>query len=344
MRRRGHRQPVRVGLGDPAIDLHERGALAVDRDLHLNVANGPAEEQPGRLAVQQQLELVLAVGREVVRDDRAAARAERRALDAILLRLRSRHVVRRRGRIGRRIADRDAAHVRRRAHVALHHRRRRRLHVGDVVEAGADRVSRQIGADVDVESEERPDRGRVFGAVEPLEHAASGIRLRRGRGVEPRFERRDDRQARRGRRLQRAFLRHQAGAQLADHLLAELRVLADFRDVELLERQLAFLREVVVTLEAVFFEECPGVGCRAGRTGHLLARCGRDAGRKGVRRGASCRMTGQAGSKRHRGAQHRRDEKGQGKPSHWSHGYRIKVTPPSAQFTRTIDQSIEWKC
>ena len=39
----------------------------------------------------------------------------------------------------------------------------------------ADRVGGQIGADVDVESEERPNRGRVLGAIEPLERATPRV-------------------------------------------------------------------------------------------------------------------------------------------------------------------------
>jgi hypothetical protein len=50
------------------------------------------------------------------------------------------------------------------AHVALQHGCRGCLHVGDVVEAGADRVGRQVGVDVDLEPEERADRRRVLGA------------------------------------------------------------------------------------------------------------------------------------------------------------------------------------
>ena len=72
-------------VSPPAVDLEQRGALAVDRDFHLDVADRAAEEQPGGFAVEQQLELVFAVGGEVVRDDRAAARAERRALDTSFL-------------------------------------------------------------------------------------------------------------------------------------------------------------------------------------------------------------------------------------------------------------------
>ena len=52
------------------------------------------------------------------------------------------------------IADREAADLAGRAQVALHQRRRERLHVGDVVEAVADRVGRQEGVDVDVDAEQ----------------------------------------------------------------------------------------------------------------------------------------------------------------------------------------------
>ena len=164
-----NRSPSGSASAQPPVDLHQRGAFAIDRHFHLDIADGAAEQRPGRLAVQQQLELVFAVGGEVVGDDGAAAGAERRAVEAVLLRARARDVVGHRGGVGGRIADGEAADVRRRTHVALHRRRRRHLHVGDVVEAGADGVGGQEGVDVDVESEQRFDRRGVLGAIQALE-------------------------------------------------------------------------------------------------------------------------------------------------------------------------------
>ena len=97
------------------------------------------------------LELVGAVGRERVHERRAAARAERRALDVAHLVFGRRHAVGR-GR-GRRcaIADREAADLTGGAQVALRQRRRKRLRVGDVVEALAHRVGRKKRGHVHVD-------------------------------------------------------------------------------------------------------------------------------------------------------------------------------------------------
>jgi hypothetical protein len=141
--------------------------------------------------------------------------------------------------------------MRRRAQVALHHRRRRHLHVGDVVEARADRVGGQIFADVDVQSKERPNRSRVLRAIEPLEGATPRVAVRRGDGVESRLERGDECTARSRIGFPRSFLGwHQAGAQLADDLLRNVRTLGGLRDVKRGERQLTALHFVVVAADA----------------------------------------------------------------------------------------------
>ena len=74
------------------------------------------------------------------------------------------------------IADREPADLARRAQVALEQRRRERLHVGDVVEALAERVGRQERGDVDVEREQIVHGARVLGAVQTLERPPARIR------------------------------------------------------------------------------------------------------------------------------------------------------------------------
>ena len=290
---------------DPAVDLHERGARAVDRDFHLDLADRAAEQRARGLAVQQQLELVVTVGEEVVRDDDSAARAKGRAFDAFLLRLRARHFVRRRARVSRGVADDRARDVGRRAQVALHHRRRRHLDVRDVVEARADRVRRQIFRHVDVDAEHRLDRGRVFRAVEPLEGPATGIR-RGGRGVERGLERRHEPHAGSAIRLRLALGRHQTRAQLANHLLGGRRVIGGVRDVELVERHLALQVVVVVTAAAVFANGVVGGETRRGG--------GRGRFEKHVRKW--CGHAGRARAHRQDCEEHRRHTH-----NHWSlHG------------------------
>ena len=80
-RRRLERQ-ARGRLRHARVDVENRLALAVDRNLDLLAGVGPAEQHAARVGVELDLEDVVAVGREGVRTDEAAARAERRALDA----------------------------------------------------------------------------------------------------------------------------------------------------------------------------------------------------------------------------------------------------------------------
>ncbi len=87
-------QTRRVGFRNPSIDLHHTDAFTVDGHFHLDRTHCAAEKRAGGLAVQQELELVFAVRRKVVRHHRAPARAERRAVQAILLRAGAGHVVR----------------------------------------------------------------------------------------------------------------------------------------------------------------------------------------------------------------------------------------------------------
>ena len=165
---------LRIGLAHARVEIEQRDALAVDRDLDLflevvgghRVAAGEAAE---RLVVQRRLEHVVAVGRERVHDRHAAARAHRRAVDAAHLRRGARNLVGdRRGR-GVAIADREAADLAGRAQVAVHQRRREALRVGDVVEAVADRVGRQVGRHVDVDVQQVAHRVLILGAVQALE-------------------------------------------------------------------------------------------------------------------------------------------------------------------------------
>jgi hypothetical protein len=99
---------VRIGLAHLGVDLDERLALAVDRDLELLALDGAAEELPGRDRVQHQPEAVVAVRREVVDRRDPAARAERRARDVLVLRRRAIDAVRRLARPRGGIAQRQA--------------------------------------------------------------------------------------------------------------------------------------------------------------------------------------------------------------------------------------------
>ena len=127
-------------------------------------------------------------GNVCITDD-AAARAERRAFDVLHLRAGARHLVGGFGGAGLRVADRERADAARGAQVAFHQRRREVLRVGDVVEAGADRVGRQERVTSTSRSNMPAHRARVLGAVQALERTTAGIGIERGRLIEPRFHR-----------------------------------------------------------------------------------------------------------------------------------------------------------
>ena len=177
-------------------DLGRVHFLAVDRDderlglflaLDAGVAFFDAAHQP---AVQ----LVEAIGGEHVAHHRAAARAERQAVDVAQLRELAADPVL--GRAGRRglVADRHRADALRDQQVALEQQRRRAQRRGDVVEAEVGAVARQQLVDVDVERQQIADGVAVLGAVQPVHDvlARRGLALplpieRRG---QPRRERR----------------------------------------------------------------------------------------------------------------------------------------------------------
>ena len=149
---------VRIRFAHARVDLEHRDALAVDRHFEQLALDRAAEQLAGRDRVQLHAEAVVAVRRERVHRRDAAARAERRAFDVMHLRAGARHLVGELRRAGLRIADGQRADAARGAQVAFHQRRRERLRVGDVVEAGADRVGRQERVDVDVDRQQRAHR------------------------------------------------------------------------------------------------------------------------------------------------------------------------------------------
>ena len=119
----------------------------------------------------------------------AAARAERQAVEAVVLRQRRPSIVTGidvGGIVA--IADRQAADLLRRRQIALEQRRRDLQHVGDVVEAVARIVGRQQRRDVDVGDVERQQVAHgvlVFGAVQPVERPVPpGFGCSRARAIE----------------------------------------------------------------------------------------------------------------------------------------------------------------
>ena len=278
--RRLDAQAGRVALAHPAIELEERNALAVDRDLHAGDAGREPEELTVRARVHVELEDVLAVRREVVGHRDAAARAEGGALDVADLRDGLRDLVDGRGRRGVDVPDRVPAHLGRGPHVALEQRGREDLRVRDVVEVVAERLGRQVGGRVDPDAEELLDRGLVLRPVETLEGAAARIRVPAGDLVEAVLEAPGEQGERVLRRTAHAGGRHHAGPQLVDHPLGDLGGGLRSGRVEALQGEVAAQTALVVAADAVLLDHAVEVGRRDVRGG-----CGPRGGRMQERAG-----------------------------------------------------------
>ncbi len=219
------RRHVRVGhrVVFLAADGREEHALAVDRDLDV-VRPLEARHVADDVAHEEHVEGVLAVEREVVMDQDAAARAERQSLDVLRLGEIRRRAVDRRDRVRVGVADRERRDFRRGGQVLLEQRRRHAQDVRDVVEAVALVVGRQKLGGVDVEREQLAHRVAVFGAVQTADRGVAGVRmLPRGR-VETLLEVRDEAVVGLLVGMRLAGRGHHAAAELTRDLLPDLGV------------------------------------------------------------------------------------------------------------------------
>ena len=161
----------------PRVDVEQRHAIAVDRNLDLLAARGAAVQLSGRNAVEHHAEGVLAVCRKDVHHGRAATSANWRARHVPQLRRGARHFVDHAGWRRRGVANRVAADLGRRTQIPFKHRRRKRLHVGDVVEA-VQMVSGGSSADTSTSMPSSPSIAAAYSA-----------RLKRWKGRRPGFGR-----------------------------------------------------------------------------------------------------------------------------------------------------------
>ncbi len=135
------RAAVAGRVRDFLVPIEQLHPLAVDRDLEL-LALDAAQDRLEVTGDALHLEGILAVGRELILDQDAAAGSERQPLDVIVLRGVRGHVehgLRR----SRHIANRQTADLSRSRQVRLHQRRRHRQRPRDVVEAARRIVGRQ---------------------------------------------------------------------------------------------------------------------------------------------------------------------------------------------------------
>ena len=156
-------------------------ALAVDDQLELLAGNEAAD------AEVLDRELVLAVGREVVAHQHAAARAERQPLDVLVLR---RVAGREVGGFDRRlpVADGHAGDARRGRRIGLEQRRRDRQRARRCCRSRARIVGRQKRRDVDLEVQQVANGVRVLGPVQAMQDDGAGIDARRGVAIDLRFQ------------------------------------------------------------------------------------------------------------------------------------------------------------
>ncbi len=199
--------------------------------------------------------------------DMPAARAEGRALDVAHLRFELRNAVGRRGRARAAIADRQPADLTGRAQIAFEQRRREALRVGDVVEAVAVGVGRQVERGIDVEVEQV-----LHGRARTRRASAAGRDASPDSGARPPPDRAAPRAPRwnavssRGVGPLRAGRRHHPGRQLAHDLLRNLGRVGRARRVEAGQRQPAGLAAVAVAPDAITLHHGPvGLGCRRRR-------------------------------------------------------------------------------
>ena len=251
------RQVEAVGIGrvHPAIDVEQRRAHAVHRDLDLfrrfrGVQGGAAVavERAGGLVIERDAEAVVAVRGERVLDREPAARAERGAFHLLALRHPAWHVEGDLAGRGAPVTDRQPADLRGGGQVRLHQGGREQLRVGDVVEVRALRIERQVVAGIDVERQQIADRLRILGPIQPLERPSSR-RYRLGL-VHLRFERLGER-GQHGRIGAAApGRRHLPGPELANHLLGGVAIGGGVVNGVTLEREVAGLGAVAVTSHA----------------------------------------------------------------------------------------------
>ena len=243
-------------------------------------------------------------------DQGAAARAERQPLEVPLLRKVRRHVIDlHRGR-RRRAPDRRATDLARRGQVAVDERRRHPERGRDVVEPVARIVGRQQLRRVHLHGEQIANRVGVLGAVQAMEHGRrAGVGVERGGAVQPGLE-----------PARKAFVRlairtrppqrgHQAGPELAHHLLPHLGTRRHAVHVQKVQRQAGGLQRLVVAGDAVPVEQQPlrGPGrCRRAGAGLLRVRAGLLQTGAGLPRARSVQLRRQQQSQRARHRQRRR--------------------------------------
>ena len=218
-----------------AADGGDEDARAVDRDLDLMRMLETADRlEVG--AVERQRKVILGVEREVVVDDQAPDRSERKTFDVLVLRSVLPDAVGVRAWRDRR-SDGERADPISSHEIPFEQCRRRAQEIGVVVESERRVVRRNQRRHVDIEGKQIAHRVRVFGAIETTNERTTRIRRRRAGTIQLRFQPRRQGVVGRLIRSRHALRRHRTRPELADHVLPDLTIRARARDVETVERE-----------------------------------------------------------------------------------------------------------
>ena len=256
-------------LGLLAAEDEGADELAVQPHLEL-VARAHAPDVVHVVAVEANLEVVLAVDGEDVADGDAPARPERQVVaHPVVLQQQDGDLVGLRRRPQRRLPERGPPDLARGRQVPLHQGRGDGEHVGVVVEAVlVEVVGGQQIVDLDVHRQQIAHRVGVLGPVQAVHGlGASGVRRGQRDAVDLRFQ--PPRDAVVGPRVgpRTAHRGHGAGAQLRDHLLPQLGVAGDGGEVPAGEAEAGGAEPVVVAGQTVPVDGGPeqiGPGGRLG--------------------------------------------------------------------------------
>ena len=236
-----------------AAERRQVHALPVHADLELMRILQPAH-RPEVGAEQTDLELVLAIERQVGLDLDAAHRAERQAVDLAILRGVLSDAIELADRRRLRIANRQRCDALGGAEVTLEQHRRHAEHVGVVVEPAARIVRRQHRGDIDVERQQIANGVGVLGAIEAMGQRAARVRIRARRVIERRLERRDQRPTRGLVGPGQTSGGHHARPHFSNHVLPDIGVRRHVGQVRHIEREAARSQALVMAGDAVLVD------------------------------------------------------------------------------------------
>ena len=249
-----------------ATEARQHDALPVEGHLEIVLQLESANDIDG-LAVETRADQVLAVDREVVADQDAAARAHGEAGDVVVLREIAADAER-----FERWRDRGACHrlgrdLPGRRQIPIHQRRGHVEHVRVVVEPERLLVGRQQRGHIHLECKQIPNRVAVFSPVEAVHGRSAECRSCQRGTVESRFQVSDETVERRLFGSRDADGRHHPRAELADDLFPDLGAGRYVRERDGLERESRSFEPLVMTSDAGPLEQSRMI--RSGTSGGL---------------------------------------------------------------------------